>query len=387
MSDLFDFLKPISSEIISDIRENGFINEDKIHSLENQPEYSDSKIALFGVCEDRNSVNNKGCSNGPDVVRKALYSLNSIPKELDIVDLGNVVAGNEYADTDFAVKTISEELIKKGVIPLVIGGSQDITYSVYSGYEKLEQVINLVCIDAKIDLREDEDLDSENYLRNIVLHQPNYLFNFCNIGNQRPMVSAHQLELIEKMYFDHLRLGRLFDQVKETEPYLRNADLVSIDLSAIRRSDSPGSMNSGPNGLYADQVCQICKYAGMSDKLSSFGIFEYNPELDIRNQSAQLVAQMIWYFTDGVSNRKDDFPIGAKDDYLKFTVPLDREGYEIVFYKSPKTDRWWMDVPYPAGSKNRYERHHLVPCSYNDYQTATNDDIPDLWWKTFQKLV
>ena len=45
-----------------------------------------------------------------------------------------------------------------------------------------------------------------------------------------------------------------------------------------------------------------------------------------------------------------------------------------------------MQVPYPSGiSKN--ERYHLVPCSYADYQAAVSGEMPDLWWRTYQKLV
>jgi hypothetical protein len=45
-----------------------------------------------------------------------------------------------------------------------------------------------------------------------------------------------------------------------------------------------------------------------------------------------------------------------------------------------------MDVPYVSGSSTKYQRHHLVPCTYEDYQSATNEEMPDRWWKTFQKL-
>jgi len=38
------------------------------------------------------------------------------------------------------------------------------------------------------------------------------------------------------------------------------------------------------------------RYAGMSDKLSSFGIYEINPLFDNHDQTSHLAAQMIWYF-------------------------------------------------------------------------------------------
>ena len=95
---------------------------------------------------------------------------------------------------------------------------------------------------------------------------------------------------------------------------------------------------------------------------------------------------MIWYFIDGVNHRKKDYPIGTKKNYLKYRVGIQDGKNELVFYKSNKSERWWMDIPYPAHNKIKYERHLLVPCSYNDYQTACDNEMPDRWWQTFQKL-
>jgi formiminoglutamase len=134
-------------------------------------------------------------------------------------------------------------------------------------------------------------------------------------------------------------------------------------------------------------MCQIMRYAGMSDKLSALGIFEYNPKLDRHSQTSQLIAQMIWYFIDGYYSRKQDFPSDKKKDFMKFTVTLKEFKDHIIFYKSRKSDRWWMEVPIKARLKTRYERHHMVPCSHKDYKTACRNTIPDRWWQTYQKLM
>jgi hypothetical protein len=98
-----------------------------------------------------------------------------------------------------------------------------------------------------------------------------------------------------------------------------------------------------------------------------------------------LIAQMIWYFVEGFYNRKADFPLNPKSQYLIYKTTLTHDEHELVFVKSKKSDRWWMQVPYPAnGSLN--ERFHLVPCRYEDYQLATSGEMPDLWWRTYQKL-
>ena len=350
------------------------------------PELDDVQIALLGVGENRKSSRNEEGRCNIDPIRKALYNLHHFDAELHIADLGTIEPGESYEDTAFALRNTVELLVKKNIIPVIIGGTQDLTVANYLAYENLEQVVNLVTIDRQIDLGlPDEELTHQNYLKEIVLHRPNFLFNLANIASQRPYNSKEALNMISKMYFDNLRLGKLFEDITQAEPLLRNADIVSIDLSALRYSDT-GSLISGPNGLYADQMCQLCKYAGMSDKLTSFGIYEYRYLDDHSFKSAQLIAEMIWYFIQGVGNRKGDFPIGSKDEYVKYTVALQSENHEIVFYKSPKSNRWWMEVPYTAGTKNKYYRNHLIPCTYKDYQIATNDEVPDRWWMTYQKL-
>ena len=97
--------------------------------------------------------------------------------------------------------------------------------------------------------------------------------------------------------------------------------------------------------------------------------------------------QMIWYFTEGVSQRKEDFPKSSTRKYVKYTIHLNEDEHELIFYKSPKSDRWWVEVPYPDGKEAKYFRHLIVPCTYEDYQNASNGEMPDIWWQTFQKLI
>ena len=389
MKDLSVFLTPVPADLLADIAvsKSQLGKQIDYHTENHFPDGEDVKVAIIGVEEDRYSENNKGCGKGPNFVRKKLAQHFGFDRDISIADLGNIAPGEKVEDTYVALKTICQELIRDEIIPVVIGGSQDLTFANYIAYEKLEQTVNLVTVDPLLSFSSfNKPIDSNTFLNNIILHQPNYLFNYSNIGNQRPYVDKELYELMDKMYFDTYRLGEVSEDIKSVEPVVRNADLLSFDVSSIKRSDAPGCKPSGPNGLTAHQACQLCRYAGMSDKLSSVGFYEFNPEVDIHHNTAALLAEMIWYLIDGIINRKRDYPIGDYREYQKFIVSLSGQSHQITFFKSHLSNRWWMEVPYPAGKKNRYQRHHLVPCTYADYQQATNEEVPDRWWKAYQKL-
>lgn len=347
-------------------------------------------IAFLGVAEDRASVDNAGCTNGADFIREYLYRLYSGDYQINVVDLGNILPGNKVSDTYFALKTVVEELVKENIVPVIIGGGQDLTFAQYRGYEKLEQKVEITLIDSKFDLdqenTENTPLNSHTYLNHIILHQPDYLFNLNNIAYQNYLVSQESINMYDKLFFTHQRLGNLVEKPSEAEPIIRSADLISFDIGAIRYSEASANNNASPNGLFGNTACQLARYAGMSDKCSSFGIYEYNPHLDPNKQSAMLLAQMVWCFIDGYYQRKKDAPLIPKSDYITYKTQLESEEHELIFIKSKKSDRWWMQVPY-QGFKSVNERYYLVPCSYAEYELAVSGEMPDLWWRTHQKLI
>lgn len=392
MENLSIFFEPVKPEFIpalGGIKPGRLCDVVKIHTEETGfPQLENIDIAIIGVCEDRNSQENNGTALAPDFIRSAFYKLFQGSYKTRITDLGNIRSGHNVEDTYFAVKTVVSELLKAKITPVIIGGSQDITFANYQAYEDLGQIINIATIDCGFDLgTAEEEISSKAFLNKIILHQPNFLFNYTNIGYQTYFVDQDAIELMQKLYFDIYRLGYIRSNLEMVEPFVRNADMLSFDISSIRQSDAPGNANASPNGFYGEEACQIVRYAGMSDKLSSIGFYEVNPAFDRGEQTSQLVAQMIWYFIDGYYNRKHDFPMIDKEDYIKYRVFIQDHKYEIVFYKSKKSDRWWMEVPCPTNVRTKYERHYLIPCSYSDYQTALREEMPDRWWQVYQKLM
>ena len=390
--DIAIYFKPVDTAAL--ITDSGFPGKRYASVIDiydkegNFPDLGDRDIALLGVNEDRGAINNEGSAYGPDVVRKHLYHLFVGNEQVRVADLGNIIQGHSIDDTYFALTNVVSALAANNIIPVIIGGSQDLTYAVYRAYEHLGQIINIVAVDPMFDLGKDSStLNSQSYLSKIILHQPNYLFNYTNIGFQSYFVDKEAVALMNKLYFDIYRLGNVRENMDEVEPVVRNADMVSIDISSVRSADAPGNANTIPNGFAGEELCRIVRYAGLSDKLSSIGFYEYNPTYDPHEQTAMLISQAIWYFLEGYYQRKDDYPARARDQYVKFHVKVEGQKDEIIFYKSKRSERWWMEVPVETDLMTKYERHYMVPCSYRDYQDALEDNIPERWWQVYQKML
>jgi len=340
-------------------------------------------IAIIGVEEDRNSIV-KGSAESPDKIREKLYAFAGISKNLKIIDLGNLKKGNTINDTYYGLRDIIAELLNMDVAVVLLGGSQDLTYSVYLAYQILYNNINLVSVDSRIGL----DLDQENfnsgtYLKKILQDKNKCLFDYTNIGHQMYYVDQEDLKMINKKLYYALRLGELRGNIIECEPFLRDADMLSFNISAVRQSDAPACSFPSPSGFAAEEACQIARYAGISDKLYSFGIYEIIPESDVNGATSSLAAQMIWYFIDGFGLRKQETPTASDKEYKKFIVSLNNLDQDIIFYKSQKTNRWWFEVPDSRKGKSKTK---LVACSYKDYIRACDHEIPDRWLKTYQKI-
>ena len=353
----FSFLHPIDSDFVQEINQlssQHFGSKVVFHTDQAFPDLDKIKIAIIGVLE------NRGAANAIDEVdlskiRSELYTLFPGNWDASIADLGDIHSGNTPEDTYFALKKLVTFLIKKKIIPIIIGGSQDLVYPLYRAYDELEQMVNLVSIDSKFDFGKEKDpLSSESYLTKIIIDEPNNLFNYCNIGYQTYYNSQEEIDLIEKLFFDAYRLGEISNNIALAEPVFRDADLVSLDLNVIKSSDSGNFTTFTPNGFNGKEICALSRYAGISDKVSMFSIFNHQNS----KQESVLIAQIIWYFIEGFHCRSNEYPFGNRENYIKYIVPIEDD--ELLFYKSSKTERWWIDVPFFLNNDNKSKRNAFI---------------------------
>ena len=345
---------------------NQFGKKIGINGRDNLESYSDLDIVFFSISEYRLDNSFKKSFNADKDFRKKLYSLHYGNWKTKIYDLGSLVNGSEVSDTIFAIENIIEFYIKNQIFVITIGGSQDLTLNFYNSIKKCSNSINLATIDNQLDFLKNGNIE-ESYLSSIIMDEDNKLNQFSNIGFQKHLTSIAEIDLIDKMKFEALNLGKVKSNTIEAEPILRDSNFISFDIKSIKSGDI-NNAHQHPNGLTSHEFCTLSRYSGLSSKSKVISFFE-NWDLSTLNS---LLAESVWYVIDGFNSRYNENPLEINDDFITYHIEVDN--YKFKFYKSMVTDRWWVEFindELISISKN------IISCSVNDYYNCKNSIISE----------
>ncbi|MDW7695280.1 formimidoylglutamase [Flammeovirgaceae bacterium SG7u.111] len=379
------FFDPLQEEEIDELdKVNGVIDSVQLHTHEGMPSVKAADVAVFCFSEYSGPGQEKVPATDFAKLRKAFYSLKSFSKECKLIDLGFLRPGPNLEESYARLREVCEKLMEQNTLPLIIGGADDLGFAQYLAYQNFEKIISVVNVDARIDMGKTKSTNKGGHVYKILTHQPNYLFEYNHLAYQRYFVEPKTIEALQYLHYESKSVGQIRERIAETEPVIRSADMLSFDLSAIKAADVGAVLDKTPFGLTGEEACQLCWYGGMSEKLTSVGFYNYRPELDKDGQSAQVLATMVWYFVEGFSNRKEEYSFKS-NFHIKYLVPLDTLHKSLVFYKSKLTDKWWMEAGLHDDAEKYYHRNAVIPCSYEDYQTAVKGQIPERWLKATGK--
>jgi formiminoglutamase len=344
-------------------------------ATQNGFDWTVADMVIVGCGEWRGENHKAKYSDSPNAIRQQLYSLYYWHSGINIADMGNIAQGATPGDTRAALSAVLLEIHNAGKIAIVLGGSHDLTLQQYEVFKKTEQMAVASVADMLIDLDDADEINSRSFLMDMLTGTPNFIAHYSHIAFQSYYAQPRMLETLDKLRFDFFRLGKVREHIEDMEPVLRTSNLFSFDMSAIRYSDAPANINGSPNGLSGEDACQLTRYAGMSDALTSFGIYGYDHLNDTHSMTAKLIAQMLWYFVDGYLVRKTEARLSEQEEFIVFNISFTDN--DTTFLKSKRTNRWWMKLPDQS----------FVPCSYNDYLVASNDQIPERWLREQERLL
>ena len=286
--------------------------------------------------------------------------------DLSIRDLGNLRKGK----VDFAIPLL-KELYASHILPVLIGTDPRMCEAQYLAFAELNREIGICAIDNTVRLSpETPPPDSKLALDRAIHREGSPSFHLSHIGDQRHLSDPLLDQLFLSRNFERYALGKSRSDLTDLEPSIRDVDLAVLNVNAVLAAEAPAQSGLSPSGFSLQEAGQLAYYAGNSDRLSSFGIYGAGTGDD--THAAELTAaaygQLIWYFLHGVSRRHADFPRSTSGlvEYVVDTKISDR----IVFWRSPRSDRWWVQVP--LDKHHGEERNRLVSCSYADYLATTN---------------
>ena len=318
-------------------------------------EIKENSIVLLFVSDYR-GANGDAESQDFTGIRREFYKLSQLDFDIPIIDLGDLVSGKTPQDSHYILQEVLSVCHQKGAIPVIVGGSNDLAFSLFSALNYHQQDINYTQISNLVSLKQDEEIHESTFLSKILGSKNFSVKNYHHLGYQKHLNEMDSVNLIKEVQFDIIRLAEMMNSTEKTEPYFRKADLVTINCDAIETFSEAFSMNPQVNGLNRREICAYMKEIGLSEKLKTVGIFNYNIYSDSQ-LNHQLLAQMIWYLIEGINIQKSH---PKEKSYETFFVLINDEQY--AFKRDVFNNLWYF------GEDENID--NCIPCSRSDFDEA-----------------
>ena len=289
-------------------------------------------------------------------IRKEFYKLSQLDFEIPVVDLGDLVSGKSVQDSHYVLQEVLSACHHKGAIPVIIGGSNDFSYSLFSALHLFVKNISYTQISNIISLKQGEAINERTFLSKILGSKDFSIRNYHHLGYQKHLNETDSVRMIKEVDFDIVRLAEMMNSTEKTEPFFRKADLVTVNCDAIESFSEPFSQNPQVNGLNRREICAYMKEIGLSENLKSVGIFNYNINSGNR-LNHQLLAQMIWYLIEGINIQRSH---PKERQYEIFYVLVDDREY--AFRRDTFSNLWYF------GDDENI--NNCIPCSKRDFEEA-----------------
>ena len=324
-------------------------------------EVQENGVVLIFCSDERGSGGNAEMKDFSRL-RKEFYTLSSFDFEVSICDLGDLMSGKTQADTRYVLEEILTFCYNKNAVPVVIGGSVDLSYALFSALNFHQKGINYAHISNIASLsNEGEEISEANYLHKILTKKEASLRNFHLLGYQRHLNEIALLKLMKEVDFDVLRLADMMNTTERAEPFFRRADMVTLNCDAVESFSEAFSTNPQVNGLNRREICAYMKEIGLSENLKTVGVFNFNA--DSKNLlNHQLMAQMLWYLIEGINVQRTH---PKERSYDTFVVLIDNRDFS--FKRDTFSGLWYF-----AKGKDVKK---WIPCSREDYENAKRGEL------------
>lgn len=306
----------------------------------------ENNVLLFGLS------NYNGETGHLDKLRDVFYRLSNISGRKKFIDLGNIISLS-IRDREEALSAIVKIAKKHKSVLIMLSSETDQSVHYLTKANGVLQPINVIpAIDG-------DDI----YMTDLDAHVINTIFyvgwqaHFSRHGITKPIANI-----------DAISLGSLRDDLMDVEPYFRMSEAANFDLSSIRFSDYSKSYRKSPNGLYAEEICQLAWFAGNSDSISLYNLTSIPETVDYSTSDFMMASQSLWYILTGIAKRYMDDPGKNTCNFKEYYIENNKMPEDVVFYKSVKSGKFWVKY----GKEKKF-----IPCSKKDMDVVLEGNVPD----------
>jgi formiminoglutamase len=281
-------------------------------------DYAKSDIVILGCPQDegvRRNGGREGAARAPNAIREQFYRLTPLNIKKRLHDMGDVDVSGTLEEIHDRQVEIVKKVIADNKRMVILGGGNDISYP---DGRAMAEVFSSdawigVNIDSHLDVRADQPRNSGTPYRQLLeekLLRPDYFYE-----------AAYQTHFCSPVYYNYIRdLGvnrislELLRSRQEADLELKESikekfighstsmnTFFGFDMDAVRMADAPGTSAPSPLGLKAGEFIQLVKYAASLANTRIIEFTEVNPNFDVDNRTAKLVAIGMHRFCSGVA--------------------------------------------------------------------------------------
>lgn len=279
-------------------------------------DYETAEVVIIGCPQDegvRRNQGRPGAADAPTAIRRQFYKLTPFRIVRRIFDLGDVLLGDALEETHDRHREVVRQVLEDGKLVIVLGGGNDISYPDGRAMAECFGAKNwiAVSVDSHLDVRIAEQRNSGTPYRQLLdegLLEPGL---FYQVGFQTHLCSPVYYDYIRnlgvhRIGLDMLRSRDAIDtEIKEQirQNFINHSESFSaffgFDIDAVRASDAPGASAPSPTGLRAGEFIRLVQYAASLSNTRLIEFSEVNPNFDVDDRTAKLVAQGMHRFCCG----------------------------------------------------------------------------------------
>ncbi len=270
----------------------------------------EAEIVLYGVPYDRTASFRAGARLGPNAIREASWNFEAYLMDhgrsladIKVCDLGNTDEYGPVKDMVEGVRRVSHDLVKRGKVPIVLGGEHSIAPASVMGFD---DDIGVLGIDAHLDFRDEylgERFSHACSARRIADHVgvDDVVYMGVRSFSEEEAEDLQRLGLTYVSAFDIHEKGperaveRALKAVDQEKIYL------TIDLDGVDPAYAPAVGNPEPFGLTPLHVKSIIDALG--PRLVGMDLNEVAPGWD-HGQTALLAARLVREAIVAIASRK-----------------------------------------------------------------------------------